>query len=305
MATASFSPLTPPPQASQGLSLVDVLVALVVFAIGFTGLAISSQSMQHTLGKSMVRNMEAAYLSMLAAEVNPYRTLVETAYDVPVKTPYALPNGQEAYFTRSVSSEPTSADVKQLNLFLYHDQTDTVPYRRLRRDLRPHTLRYNLGATAQWRDNQGHLWEPWPASTPLYSLVPGSRRNGVTVTGMANSSYTLSQALPNALPYTTGHSHASTLAYTLLATADEPYQLALGFVDTRADTHNYSVSVNGSTVETFNLATYTDATLGRVVTKTYNVTPVLEEGVAVIKVQVTNTTEGAGAHLTSLSLSAS
>jgi hypothetical protein len=289
--------------AALGFGLVDVLVALSVFAVGFSGLVISSQAMQRTVGKSMTRNAETAYLQMLMAEVNPYRTTVETAYDVGTKTAYNLPSGQQAYYTRSVSSDATTADIKQLNLFLYRTATDTTPYRRLRKDMRPATLRYNLGATAQWRDGQGNLWEPWPANTPTYSLTAGSRRSGVTTTGMTNATYTLTQTLPNATPLTTGHSQSGSLAYTFLATEGANYQIALGFVDTLGATHSYTVAANGSTLETFDLADDTGGTLGRVVTKTYNVTPTLESGVAVIKLVVTSNTGGANANLASITLS--
>lgn len=286
-----------------GFGLVDVLVALSVFAVGFSGLVISSQAMQRTLSKGMTRNIETAYLQMLMAEVNPYRITVETAYDVTTKTAYNLPSGQQAFYTRSVSSDATTADIKQLNLFLYRNSTDTTPYRRLRKDMRPATLRYDLGATTQWRDGQGNLWEPWPANTPTYSLTAGSRRSGVTTTGMANATYTLAQTLPNATPYTTGHSQSGSLAYTFLASSGANYQLALSFVDTRGATHSYTVAANGTTLETFDLASDTGSTLGRVVTKTYSVTPSLESGVAVIKLVVTSNTAGANADLAAITLS--
>jgi hypothetical protein len=63
------------------------------------------------------------------------------------------------------------------------------------------------------------------------------------------------------------------------------------------------VAANGSTLETFDLADDTGGTLGRVVTKTYNVTPTLESGVAVIKLVVTSNTGGANANLASITLS--
>jgi prepilin-type N-terminal cleavage/methylation domain-containing protein len=272
----------------RGMSLVEVLSALAIFAVAFTGLLLANQGMVRTVRTAMERDILSTQLQLKAAEVNPTSLAIETAYDVTTKTAVALPNGRQGFFTRLINSAATTPDLKQLNVMLYHKSTDTTPYRQLRKEIQPKTLYYNLGATTYWKDTLGNTWVPWPASAGLAVLTSGSYRNGFTSAGtVANTTFTLASTGTNDTPFTTGLSATGALNLTLMASQNASYRLSLGFVDTTGTTQPVTITVNGTAVETFDLITYSNATTGRSFTRTYVVSPTVDTGgVYDIKVSV-------------------
>lgn len=272
--------------AVVGMSLVEVLFALAIAALAFSGLFLATQGVLRGVRLTMERSIESAFLQTALAEINPYADTIETAYDMTTRTSRSLPNGRTFHVTRLVGSSATAADTKTVSVFLYHNATDANPYRRLQKEISPVRLNYNLGSNSWWKDNSGQVWIPWSSPMATVSLTEGSRRNGVVTANTSNTSYTLANAGPNMLPFTTGHTATTPLQYTFMARQNTPYKLQLGFVSPNTGSQNVTVTINGQARETFNLVAAAGGTAFSPHVRTYTVTPTSQSGVSVIRVQV-------------------
>ena len=239
-----------------GMTLVEILIALAVFGIAMSGLLIAMQSVNGAISVAMDRNIENAYTEAQVLGINPFDPQVESVYDMSSKTALTLPRGGQVYYTRRVDSSDTQGDLKQVNVYIYRtDDAAATPYRRIRREIAPDFVGYNLGeTTAYTRDVLGNVYAPLTVS---YSDISGSRQNGTT---LATSDYSTGTAITGTADqalFQKGHEEnngSDALGYTFLVTQDQPYIVTLGFAEVdgsvTAGQRKMDIAVNGVTAGT-------------------------------------------------------
>jgi prepilin-type N-terminal cleavage/methylation domain-containing protein len=289
--TASLRPFTFWSSAKRGLSLVEILIALAVFGVAMSGLLLAMQSVNNAIAVSMDRNVENAYTDMLVSQINPFDPQVESSYDVTTKTAYTLPRNGTVYYTRYVDSADTQGDVKRVNVYVFRSNSaSATAYRRIRREISPDFVGYNLGETTAYRrDALGQVWAPL---TITYASTSGSRQNGSTQTTSNYSTASTITGTPDQALFQKGHeanNGGNALGYTFLATQGQTYLVTLGFAEVAggvtAGQRKMTITVNGSTAGTADPVSEAGANVALV--KQYTASPTLSGSVYVITVGLT------------------
>lgn len=273
---------------AAGVSLVEILVCIALFSTAIVAIYMGTTDSERAVAKGMKADVEAAIANMKIAEVNPFDPDVDTAFDAPAtyttgKQSYTLPNGQIIYWTRAVTSNNASGDVKQVNVYLYRNSSDSTPYRKFRKDMVLERQSYMLADSSSipkfYKDPTGTVWARLANSTNSIISSGSSHRPGPDSAG--NNTYSpvaVDTATATNLPtydgataidqmWTYGHtSHASYpghLVYTFPATQNQTYTVKLGLCEcgsavppTGAGTaaangqRNIKIYINGTLAET-------------------------------------------------------
>ncbi|MBY0403485.1 MAG: hypothetical protein K2X66_06270 [Cyanobacteria bacterium] len=295
---------------SPGISIVDILLSMTIFAVAVSGMLLTTQGMFQGAREAMSRDIEAAYANMLISQVNPNNPAIETAYDVTTKTSQALPNGDQFWYTRIVNSTNATSDIKNINVYLFRSQTATTPYRIFKREISPSFFGFNLGEPSSYmKDKIGRVWAPLSANSgdasyAAFTNTAGSRKNGITeITSNVGSACGLTG---NSTIFNTLHESnnvSNRLGYQFFGSLDgsnnpaRNYTLRLGFIEVdpavTANQRKMNVVINGITVDTVDPVTDAGGSCSAF-NKTYSVSPTNSGGVGSIKVELT---KGSGATL--------
>ena len=273
----------------RGMTLVEVLIAMALFATVGTGLILAMQGLIRTNIEAVDRQLEATLMEIKLAEIDPNDATIESAYDVTTKTVQTLPNGREFYFTRDVRSDASTPDLKEVGVYLFRESTSSSPYRRFRREISPRALHYNLGSTSYYKDGLNQVWFPTPA-TGASAQSTDPRRNGfdtsLITAALVNQAVTLSGTPgPNTVPFQTVLRSTGPIAMKLMARTGGTYQLRLGFVHYTGGMDNAEVTVNGSALDSFTITSVAGGS-GIPMIKTYTVNTMDDSGVPVVQVMV-------------------
>jgi prepilin-type N-terminal cleavage/methylation domain-containing protein len=268
----------------KGFSMAEIIIAISVFGVAVAGLFFALQTVERTIVKAIDRDIEAAYVNMKVAEVNPSRPDMEAYYDLPTKTALNLPNNRTVYYSRLVSSSATTPDLKNVDIYLYRKSSSTTPYRQFRREIAPYAIGYNLGeATSYLKDSQGRVWAPGNGNVD--TTVSGNdtdRADGICAGAWTTANYSTATAIgntPDQAIFQKGHtaSNASNgLCYDIYASQNRSYILRLGFAEidnaVTSGQRKMKILVNGTQVDSVDPVVDAGGTFKALV-KTYTVTP--------------------------------
>lgn len=296
------------PSKARGISLVEVLVCIALFSTAIVAIYIGTADSERVVAKGMKADVEAAIANMKIAEVNPFDPDVDTAYDAPSsyttgKQSYTLPSGQIIYWTRAVTSADTSGDVKQVNVYLYRNASDVIPYRKFRKDIVLERQSYMLADTSSiakfYKDPTGTVWARLANNTNSTVSSGDTHRPGPDSAG--NNTYSpVAVDVTDAtnVPFTemwkygqTSHaSYPSHLVYTFPATLNQSYTIKLGLCECNGGTtgqRNIRIYINGTLAEASAVDAYALAGANKAIVKQYHATAMnLGSGVYGLKVDL-------------------
>lgn len=302
--------------ARSGVSIIEVLIALIIFSVAVVGLFTVMNGINAGIATSMRRDIETTYANMLLAQINPYDQLVETAYDksstacsgsrcsivVPSTNETGAASNEKFFYTilvdsdSNVSSDPATADVKRINMYLYRDATTTTPYRQFRREIAPDIMGWKLGgAKTYYRDATGVAWTRIGVATN-YNTTAGSVTGGIDVA-----------ATPSGLSFVGGSNPTNlSIDQYLWSSSAEPgasgTQFGFAFPATKGRTYYIEIGVNESdntvvagsrvfdvyvndqkvdTIDTFNLS----GGLYKALTRSYSAQPTVISNTPMIKIR--------------------
>lgn len=311
-------PARPAKTGAAGVSLAEILVALAIFSSVVVGLLSAINGVNKAIGLSMKRDIEASYVNMIMAEINPHDRLIELNYNKTStscggdRCSMQLPNGETFWYTVRVNSEHLSGDLKRVNIYLYRDATTTTPYRVFRREF-VQPVFYHSGSPSlsalpygalYYRDSSGQVWSnyivydpPDNATLPFYNGNAGERRYGVApATNIPSAVVNLSTTPPNVVDLQLWRSQfrvatGTTMDWTFPATQNRTYTVQMGFNDWESSAdgeRGFDIYINGSKVDEIDI--FRDAGgANRALVKFYTTTAMVESGRAVIKVQLLKT----------------
>lgn len=295
---------------TDGVNIIEVLLALGIFALASTGLFMAMSTINTGIATSMRRDVEAAYANMLMSSVNPYAQAIETAYDTTStacsgsRCSFTLPNGDIFYYTLLVNSDsdsslttstPATADMKQINLYLYRNATTTNVYRHFRREIAPDVVGWVMGgSTSYYRDMTGMMWTQLTTTT-AYSGTTGSVTAGYDTAYTAGLTANAASTPTNITADTTLWSNtiqpstAVPLAFRFPATESRNYFVELGFNEASVASAQriFDIYINDQLVTSAFDINATAGGQNLAITKSYNVIPMVVSNVPMIKVRLT------------------
>ncbi|HEY9745218.1 MAG TPA: malectin domain-containing carbohydrate-binding protein [Oculatellaceae cyanobacterium] len=309
----------------HGVSIIEVLVSLGIFSLAVAGMFFAMNSITQGVAVTMRRDVESAFANMLLAQINPHDQYVETAYDkdsseascgnsrcyVDIPNSSGQTSSDRVYYTIQVNSdwnvantpsEPATADVKNISLYLYRNATTNTPYRQFKREIAPDIMAWKMGGPAYYRDVTGLLWTriaTCATATCQYSTTGGSIRAGIdaaATTGGAPSVVTTATDPTNAAVDPTLWKSAwepggagTSFGFAFPATQNRRYVVEIGLNEfdatvTAAGQRVFNVYINGALTDTVDIYSLAGGN-NKVYTKSYTVVPLNDaSGVPLIKV---------------------
>lgn len=299
---------------ARGVTLVEILASITLFSLAVVAIYIGTQMANQAIGESMKTDIEAAIANIKMAEVNPYKIDVESFYDktAVATSPITIPNNggttpgwKKIYWTRIVDSCPRpdcptthTSDIKRITVYLYKNSTDTVPYRKFKKEVDLRRQNFLLTNPSErpapsYRDSNGQIWITVSSGGDFRSTTGGSVQGIRTNNAEALSCYQAAiTGASDIFPFQSSHcainnAPGANYYYIVPVSQNATYKVTLGFATPgTTGTTIQDIIINGVTKETLNV-TAAAGGYRTALTRTYPaITPMANGSIYTVEINV-------------------